>query len=158
MHFPVIQFFSHRSCDYHHMLYQVHVEAVPILLALFQLQSLPVDVLMQFLEIQIVSSAERMSIHFVIKSWWELTRFLKFDLLALDQLFLNLFLHCTSGVCPIMAYLLHCQHLNNKRGWRWWKTIERFDNWRENPEPMEKKFFKPFCCTYIVLWKHLNKF
>ena len=134
MHFPVIQFFLHRSCDYHQMLHQAHFKAVPILLAMFQLQSLAVDILMQLLEIQIISSAERIFHTFshqkFVKSWpacsW--------------PTFFYLFLRCASGVCPIMAYLLHCQHFNNKRGWRWWKTIEWFNNWRENPEPMEETF------------------
>ena len=104
MHFPIIQFLEHHSCDHHHMLWQVQIEAVPILLALFHLQSLLVDAFK--------AASEKQDHTF---SWGNVhtfsqKSFLKVDSLPLDSVCFSLFLHCTSGVCPIMAYLLNGQH------------------------------------------------
>ena len=49
--------------------------------------------------------------------------FLKVDSLPLDSFCFSLFLHCTSGVCPIMAYLLNVSILHDKRRWQWWNFI-----------------------------------
>lgn len=97
MHFPIIYFLEHRSCDHHHMLCQMRIEAVPMLLALFQLQLLSVDVLMHLLENTL---AEEMSIHLLIKS------FLKIVPLSFDPICFFLFLSLLHIRCLLCHDLL----------------------------------------------------